>query len=126
MLHLQEVKKENQNKKRQFHCGLLSTLAHSGTRDEAQSRRAFELATKLLPAGQVRIELLPRSESGLKTIDAALDQLAAATPAIKKLVLQACAECIGADEKVTIEEGELLRVISDALDCPMPPILDGR
>jgi hypothetical protein len=40
--------------------------------------------------------------------------------------LQACAECIGADEQVTIEEGELLRVISDALDCPMPPILDGR
>ncbi len=106
--------------------GLLSTLAHSGTRDEAQSRRAFELAVKLLPAGQVRIELLPRSESGLKTIDAALDQLAAATPSIKKLVLQASAECIGADEKVTIEEGELLRVISDALDCPMPPILDAR
>ena len=106
--------------------GLLSTLAHSGTRDEAQSRRAFDLAAKLLPPGQVRIELLPRSESGLKTIDAALDQLAAATPAIKKLVLQACAECIGADEHVTIEEGELLRVISDALDCPMPPILDAR
>jgi Zn-dependent protease with chaperone function len=106
--------------------GLLSTLAHSGTRDEAQSRRAFDLAAKLLPAGQVRIELLPRTESGLKTIDAALDQLAAATPAIKKLVLQACAECIGADEQVTIEEGELLRVISDALDCPMPPILDAK
>jgi Zn-dependent protease with chaperone function len=106
--------------------GLLSTLAHSGTRDESKSRRAFDLAAKLLPAGNVRIELLPRSESSLKTIDGALDQLAAATPAIKKLVLQACAECIGADEQVTIEEGELLRVISDALDCPMPPILDGR
>jgi hypothetical protein len=106
--------------------GLLSTLAHSGTRDEAQAQRAFNLAAKLLPAGEVRIELLPRSESGLKTIDAALDQLAAATPAIKKLVLQASAACIVADQQVTIEEAELLRVISDALDCPMPPILDTR
>ena len=42
---------------------------------------------------------------------------------IKKCVLEACAACIGADGQVTVEEGELLRVISDALDCPMPPLL---
>ena len=25
---------------------------------------------------------------------------------------------------MTVEEGELLRAISDSLDCPMPPLLD--
>jgi hypothetical protein len=35
----------------------------------------------------------------------------------------ACAACIGADGRVTVEEGELLRAISDSLGCPMPPLL---
>jgi hypothetical protein len=45
---------------------------------------------------------------------------------IKKRVIEACAACIGADGRVTIEEAELLRVISDALDCPMPPLLSAE
>jgi hypothetical protein len=60
----------------------------------------------------------------LSALDSAIDELTAATTSIKKLILQACAESIGADQHVTIEEAELLRVIADALDCPMPPILD--
>ncbi|HEY6563556.1 MAG TPA: hypothetical protein VIY86_03620, partial [Pirellulaceae bacterium] len=47
-----------------------------------------------------------------------------AVPQIKKLVLEACAECIAADGRMTVEEGELLRVIADAFDCPLPPFVD--
>jgi hypothetical protein len=72
------------------------------------------------------VELLPREEAGLKVVDQALDQLAGASPQIKKRVIEACAECIGADAHVAVEEAELLRVISDALDCPMPPLVDLR
>ena len=43
---------------------------------------------------------------------------------IKKSLLDACATCISADGKATVEEAELLRVISDSLDCPMPPLVD--
>lgn len=103
--------------------GLLSTLAHSGTRDDDQALRAFQLGAEKLSASGARVELWPRDQCGLKAVDTALDQLARASLPIKKRVIEACAACIGADGHVTVEEGELLRVISDALDCPMPPLL---
>ena len=37
--------------------------------------------------------------------------------------LDACAGCIAADGRATVEEGELLRAVADSLDCPMPPLL---
>ena len=49
--------------------------------------------------------------------------LEAAAPRLKKRVLEACAACIGANGLVTTEEGELLRAVADALDCPMPPLM---
>jgi Zn-dependent protease with chaperone function len=103
--------------------GLLSTLAYSGTRDANQAAQAFQLGAAQLRSGAKTVKLLPQDQAGLKAVDSALDQLAGAAPMVKKQVLEACAACICADGKVTIEEGELLRVISDALDCPMPPLL---
>jgi hypothetical protein len=103
--------------------GLLSTLAYSGTRDAGQVARAFQLGAERLRGGGAIVELWPQDQAGLKAVDMALDQLACAAPMVKKQALEVCAACFGADNKVTIEEGELLRVISDALDCPMPPLL---
>ena len=105
---------------------LLSSLARCGTRDEAQAERAFRMGVERLAAIGGPLKLLPRDECELAAIDAALDQLASSAPALKKQVIAACAACIGADGRVTVEEGELLRVISDALDCPMPPLLKER
>jgi Zn-dependent protease with chaperone function len=104
-------------------AGLLSALAYFGTQDDEEAARAFDLGLEPLRGEGASVELLPRNQCGLKSVDTALDQLSGATPMIKKRVLEACAACIGADGRVTIEEGELLRVISDALDCPMPPLL---
>ena len=67
--------------------------------------------------------MTPRDQANLGKVDRALNECAAATPQIKKRVLQACATCIGADGKTTVEEAELLRVIGDSLDCPIPPLL---
>jgi Zn-dependent protease with chaperone function len=102
---------------------LLSTLAHWGTADENQASRAFAAAVAKLPRG-VRIELLPRTKCGLTALDAALDQLAFAPLTVKKSVLEASAASISYDGRATVEEAELLRVISDALDCPMPPLVN--
>jgi Zn-dependent protease with chaperone function len=102
---------------------LLSTLAHLGSEAESEAVRGFNLGVEKLGVGGTGMELLPRDECGLKVVDAALDQLAAAAPMIKKRVIGSCAACIGADGRLTVEEGELLRVISDSLDCPMPPLL---
>jgi hypothetical protein len=103
---------------------LVSTLAYSGTRDDEQAARAFAAGATKLAAGNNRLTLLPREQTGLPAFDAALDTLAGTAPGLKRSILEACAACIGADERVTVEEGELLRVISDALACPMPPLLN--
>ena len=59
-------------------------------------------------------------------IDAALNRLAQAVPAIKKNLIEACIHAVGADGLIVESEAELLRAISDTLDCPMPPLLPGQ
>ncbi len=50
--------------------GLLSTLAYVGTRDENQAKRAFDLGIGKLGEDGVRVEILARTQCGLKLIDA--------------------------------------------------------
>ncbi len=60
-------------------------------------------------------------ETDLKALDSALHKLATIGPLHKRRLLKACIACIHADGKVSPEQAELLRAVSDALDCPMPP-----
>lgn len=102
---------------------ILSALAHRGNTGANEISRAFAAGvSRLGPAGR-SLNLLPPEQSSLGAVDRSLDTLASASPAIKKGVLDACASCIAADRRVTVDEGELLRAIADALDCPMPPLL---
>ena len=107
-------------------AGLLSTLAYVGQRDPAAAAQAFAAGVAKLETPNAKPELLAKEQAGLKVLDDALTRLAAASPQIKKRVLQACAACVSADGRVTVEESELLRVIADSLDCPMPPLLAGE
>ena len=54
-----------------------------------------------------------------------LDRLALSSFDIRKRVIDGCAHTAFADREVTLEEGELLRVIAVSLDCPLPPFLAG-
>ena len=51
--------------------------------------------------------------------------LAQASPAVKKIVLTACAHTVAADGLIQSHEAELLRAIGDTLDCPIPPFVEG-
>jgi Zn-dependent protease with chaperone function len=102
------------------HCRmLLSTLALA--RAGADPDGAYKRAARSM--GLSELEKLPAERCGLARLDGALNELARATPALKRRVLQACAEYIAADGRVAIAEGELLRATADALGCPMPPLL---
>ena len=68
------------------------------------------------------LALLPREQCGVESLDAALNRLALAVPIIKKNLLEACAHLVGADGVILEAEAELLRAVSDTLDCPMPPL----
>ncbi|TAL06200.1 MAG: hypothetical protein EPO07_02170 [Verrucomicrobia bacterium] len=102
---------------------LLSALAQSGSADDAEVAKAFEKGAPFLRGGEVMISLSSRSECGLQQIDAALNRLAQAAPQIKKNLIEACVQTVGADGVIQESEAELLRAICDTLDCPMPPVL---
>jgi uncharacterized tellurite resistance protein B-like protein len=72
----------------------------------------------------VDLNLLPKENCGVNEIDAALNRLAQAVPIIKKNLIEACIHTVGADGVIMESEAELLRAISDTLDCPMPPFVE--
>ncbi len=102
---------------------LLSTLAYAGN-TVAEARTAFAEAAGHLP--KVKLELLPTGECGLLQLDRALNELAQVAVKHRERLIDACAAAICADDEVKIREAELLRGISDMLNCPMPPLLPGQ
>ena len=102
---------------------LLSALAWAGHDVPEDVAHAHGLASsRLFRAGQTFV-LLSLKRCTLVQIEPALGALAEAAPSVKRQVLDACAVCVAADGLVNCPESELLRAISDALDCPMPPFI---
>jgi Zn-dependent protease with chaperone function len=100
---------------------LLSSLAHWGTDRPSE-------AASMFAAGMARLQaepsaLHPPEQCGLDAVDRALSRLEQSSLPIKRKLMDACATCVTADGRVTVDEFELLRVVADALGCPMPPLL---
>jgi hypothetical protein len=55
-----------------------------------------------------------------------LDALSQAAPQVKRVLIDSCASCILADQNVTVEEADLMRVVGVALDCPIPMMMTGK
>ncbi len=99
---------------------VLSVLATRATTDVAWAARAFSAGAAQLPL--IQASLVFRPDAGLSQLDDALDVLARASLPIKARALAAAAATVTADGRLLVEEGELLRAIAAALDCPMPPL----
>ncbi|MGK0298632.1 MAG: Zn-dependent protease with chaperone function [Gammaproteobacteria bacterium] len=100
---------------------LLSVLAYSGNTDKNKIKHAFAEATD--QAKIKNINLLPKTEVALTKLDEALDKLNMLKPLLKQTLLNACLVCASADGKIVPIEMELMRAISDTLDCPMPILI---
>jgi hypothetical protein len=105
---------------------LLSGLARTGHENEDAAKKAFEKAREELKDVQVALNLKSRADCELTEMSKSLDKLALASPELKRQVLRASASAVSHDNTITVQEGELLRAIADALDCPMPPFLAGQ
>jgi hypothetical protein len=105
---------------------LLSILAHAGQAQPERAAQAFAAGAGQLGDTRAVASLLPFEQCGLADLDRALAELAKVSPAMKRKLIEACAATIAFDHRVTIQEGELLRAVSDSLDCPMPPFLPGQ
>lgn len=104
---------------------LLSTLAGLGSRNTEEAQEAFRQGMEPFETefGSPLPQLLDASECGLAQIDEALDHFDAATPLVKKRLLDACGKTVMADQQVTNDEAELLRAIADTIGCPIPPFV---
>ncbi len=106
---------------------LLSCLAWFGHADEDEARRVFDAGyTRLDSHGWEKGRLLARDGSTLTALDGALSRLRNLCPSVRRQILEAAAHTVLLDGAVTLEEAELLRVVADILDCPLPPLVCGR
>jgi Zn-dependent protease with chaperone function len=103
---------------------LLSAVAWAGARGSDQAAaRAVAAGAARLPADTGAVRLRELSSITFPEIDGALSRLEAASPRVKRSILEACAAAAAHDGRLDPAEGELLRAISESLDCPMPPSL---
>ena len=109
---------------------LLAAVAKAGQPgDPSAATRAFQagLARLQTPLKSRIAEAWANASLGdLEAVGAALDRLSLATPQVKRAVVDALAHCVMADGVVSVEESELLRVVSVSIDCPMAPFRPTR
>jgi hypothetical protein len=100
----------------------MSILAWRSEGDSSIAEESFRRGIQ-----ELRIEgkpsIMAKEKCGLSVLDSSLERLTMASPQVKKKVLRACIACISADSFITADEADLLRLISDLLDCPIPPFI---
>lgn len=101
---------------------ILSALAHVGEHPQG-AHAAFASGAGVLDCRG--LEFRPRNECGIQYLDQALTILNSLREKDKRELITACAAVVASDGRVGTTEAELLRAVSDALDCPMPPLLPG-
>ena len=107
-------------------CGaLLSALAQIGHADAGAADAAFRAGVSRLDLAQAPA-FTPDGAADLSTLGAVLDRLARLGPLEKRKLIAACTVTIARDGRMTVEEAEILRAVSDSLEVPMPPFLPPR
>ena len=100
---------------------LFAILAAQGTGDDTRARRAYEAGISVvLP--EHRPAYGPIAEWP-KALGDSLARLSSLRPFAKKVLIEGLVRCIAHDQKLSVEEGELLRTVCSVLHCPLPPIL---
>jgi Zn-dependent protease with chaperone function len=103
---------------------LLSAVAWAGAQGDADlAGAAFASGAARLPSDAKSLHFADRQDVTLRRVDEALTRLEAASPAVKRVLLEACAETAAHDGRFAASEVELLRAVAESLDCPMPPLL---
>jgi Zn-dependent protease with chaperone function len=100
---------------------LFAILAAQGTGDDARARRAYEAGISVvLPEHRPAYEQIGQWP---KVLADSLARLANLRPFAKKVLIEGLVRCIAHDQKLSVEEGELLRTVCSVLHCPLPPLL---
>ncbi|GAA6618980.1 M48 family metallopeptidase [Scytonema sp. NUACC26] len=105
---------------------VLSALAKVGQSQPDAIAYAFRSGVFKLP----KVEQQEKPETPIACnfagIKKSLDRLRLASPKLKQAIIDACAHTVMVDNRVTLEEADLLRALVITLDCPIPPFLIPR
>jgi Zn-dependent protease with chaperone function len=104
---------------------ILRVLANAGNTGNADAARlSFNDGLERIPELACKnTDYFYTENINFAEINTALKKLTCSSFKIKQVIIDACAHCAFADNSVTTPEAELLRVISLALGCPLPPFL---
>ena len=104
---------------------ILRALACAGNiGSEEKARQAFAAGVARIPEiAKKKPDFSYEENIAFLKVSGALKQLNYASFKIKQSVIDACAHCAFADQTITVSEAELLRVVSLAMDCPLPPFV---
>ena len=100
-------------------ASLLSLFARAGTGSPEQAQKLYQEAMAGFATVSPDTTL---KKVSMRDLRAALKTLSHLSPLLKPAVLDACSHCIMHDGKVATREYELMRLVADQLDCPMPPL----
>ncbi len=103
---------------------LLSVVAWAGHAEDTQAQRAFRAGVAAMGL-QAGVALQPRAACSTQMLDQALNEVELSGPMIKKRILAGLFAAAAVDEEITYREAELLRVVADAIECPLPPLVAG-
>jgi len=99
---------------------VLSTLAHSGTKDPAEAADAHATGLSQALIDLPDVMLLPRDKCRFGELDKALDQLAQLSGPLKRQMLEACIATAQHDGVLKPREISIIQAVAAALGCPIP------
>ncbi|WP_417566173.1 M48 family metallopeptidase [Marinobacter sp.] len=101
---------------------LLSLLARAGSSSQPDAEALYREA--MAGFANARNGTQPVLEKvTMRQLREALTALNGLSPLLKPAVIDACGHCITHDGKVDTREYELMRLVADQMDCPMPPLM---
>jgi len=108
---------------RQAAVNMLAIVADHGNDDKAKGQAAFDAGAAILGKWAAAVDIEPKREYTVDILNHSLDILSKLNNKGRQKLLRAVSEVAGHDQRLTVAEAELIRVICATLDCPLPPIL---
>lgn len=100
---------------------LLSLAARSATNTPDEAKACYEESVAGFEDRTVNLGPIRETVSSKALIEA-LNNLRGLSPMLKPSVIDACGHCVLRDGQIVVREYEILRLVADQLDCPMPPL----
>jgi len=100
---------------------VFAVLAQHGHADQAAARRAYEAGLQSVLPRERPAYTVPANWPA--TLDLALSRLDRLAPAAKEMLVEGLTKTVTHDQRLTVEEAELLRAVCATLHCPLPPLV---